>query len=451
MTTSTLQKAIDLVTKATEEDKAKNYEEALRLYQHASDKAKESIRAKCVQYLDRAEKLKDYLRSKERQGRKPVKEAQNDNKGCVGEPRIAPAAALPAARPPLTSSPLPRSDSDSEGENPEKKKLQEQLMGAIMMEKPNVRWSDVAGLEGAKEALKEAVILPIKFPHLFTGKRTPWRGILLFGPPGTGKSYLAKAVATEANNSTFFSVSSSDLMSKWLGESEKLVKNLFELARQHKPSIIFIDEVDSLCGSRNENESEAARRIKTEFLVQMQGVGNSSDGILVLGATNIPWVLDSAIRRRFEKRIYIPLPEEAARAQMFKLHLGNTPHSLTDANIHELARKTEGYSGADISIIVRDALMQPVRKVQSAMHFKKVRGPSRTNPNLIVDDLLTPCSPGDPGAIEMTWMEVPSDKLMEPIVCMSDMLRSLATTRPTVNAEDLLKVKKFTEDFGQEG
>uniref|UniRef100_A0A669QVP3 vesicle-fusing ATPase n=3 Tax=Phasianinae TaxID=9072 RepID=A0A669QVP3_PHACC len=437
MTTTTLQKAIDLVTKATEEDKAKNYEEALRLYQHAveyflhaikyeahSDKAKESIRAKCMQYLDRAEKLKEYLRGKEKQGKKPVKEAQNDTKG---------------------------SDSDSEGENPEKKKLQEQLMGAIMMEKPNVRWSDVAGLEGAKEALKEAVILPIKFPHLFTGKRTPWRGILLFGPPGTGKSYLAKAVATEANNSTFFSVSSSDLMSKWLGESEKLVKNLFELARQHKPSIIFIDEVDSLCGSRNENESEAARRIKTEFLVQMQGVGNSSDGILVLGATNIPWVLDSAIRRRFEKRIYIPLPEEAARAQMFKLHLGNTPHSLTDADIHELARKTDGYSGADISIIVRDALMQPVRKVQSATHFKKVCGPSRTNPNLLVDDLLMPCSPGDPGATEMTWMEVPSDKLMEPIVCMSDMLRSLATTRPTVNTEDLLKVKKFTEDFGQEG
>uniref|UniRef100_A0A7M4EM41 Vacuolar protein sorting 4 homolog A n=14 Tax=Archosauria TaxID=8492 RepID=A0A7M4EM41_CROPO len=489
MTTSTLQKAIDLVTRATEEDKAKNYAEALRLYPPASageasrtccagraaprraavaerrpaapadeahsDKAKESIRAKCVQYLDRAEKLKDYLRSKDKQSKKPVKEAQSDSKG---------------------------SDSDSEGENPEKKKLQEQLMGAIMMEKPNVRWNDVAGLEGAKEALKEAVILPIKFPHLFTGKRTPWRGILLFGPPGTGKSYLAKAVATEANNSTFFSVSSSDLMSKWLGESEKLVKNLFELARQHKPSIIFIDEVDSLCGSRNENESEAARRIKTEFLVQMQGVGNNSDGILVLGATNIPWVLDSAIRRRFEKRIYIPLPEEAARAQIFRLHLGNTPHSLTDTNIHELARKTDGYSGADISIIVRDALMQPVRKVQSATHFKKVsvgmrggaaavapvspaaatrvvlcpccltghgpspwagpgsgevpemhrgrpisailsgpfqvRGPSRTNPSIIVDDLLTPCSPGDPGAIEMTWMEVPSDKLMEPTVCM---------------------------------
>ncbi|TRY85911.1 hypothetical protein DNTS_011930 [Danionella cerebrum] len=368
-------KAIDLVTKATEEDKAKNYEEALRLYQHAveyflhaikyeahSDKAKESIRGKCMQYLDRAEKLKDYLKNKDKQGKKPVKETQNNDK----------------------------SDSDSEGENPEKKKLQEHLMGAIVMEKPNVRWNDVAGLEGAKEALKEAVILPIKFPHLFTGKRTPWRGILLFGPPGTGKSYLAKAVATEANNSTFFSVSSSDLMSKWLGESEKLVKNLFELARQHKPSIIFIDEVDSLCGSRNENESEAARRIKTEFLVQMQGelsdvkveiiffsecsagVGNNNDGILVLGATNIPWVLDAAIRRRFEKRIYIPLPEEPARGVMFRLHLGNTPHSLSEADLKQLAKKTDGYSGADISIIVRDALMQPVRKVQSATHFKKV-------------------------------------------------------------------------------
>uniref|UniRef100_A0A8C2K6H5 vesicle-fusing ATPase n=1 Tax=Cyprinus carpio TaxID=7962 RepID=A0A8C2K6H5_CYPCA len=411
----TLTKAIDLASKAALEDKAENYEEALRLYQHAvqyflhvvkyeaqGDKAKQSIRAKCAEYLDRAEKLKEYLKKKEKAPAKPVKESQSSDKGWV-----------------LL------------------------ISGAIVMEKPNIKWNDVAGLEGAKEALKEAVILPIKFPHLFTGKRTPWRGILLFGPPGTGKSYLAKAVATEANNSTFFSISSSDLVSKWLGESEKLVKNLFTLAREHKPSIIFIDEIDSLCGSRSENESEAARRIKTEFLVQMQGEISH-----MLPWTTKPYMF---IVFRFEKRIYIPLPEEHARGFMFKLNLGSTPTSLTESDFMTLGKKTDGYSGADISVIVRDALMQPVRKVQSATHFKRARGPSRNDPNVIVDDLLTPCSPGDPQAIEMTWMEVDGEKLLEPIVSMSDMLRSLANTKPTVNEQDLEKLKKFTEDFGQEG
>lgn len=434
-TGDTLQKAIDLATKATEEDKNKNYAEALRLYEHAveyflhvikyesqGERFKESIRNKCKQYLERAEKLKEYL--KEGKQKKPVKDGESNSKS---------------------------DDKNSDSDLDEKKKLLSRLEGAIIVEKPCVKWSDISGLEAAKEALKEAVILPIKFPHLFTGKRIPWKGILLFGPPGTGKSYLAKAVATEANNSTFFSVSSSDLVSKWLGESEKLVKSLFDLARAHKPSIIFIDEVDSLCSSRSDNESESARRIKTEFLVQMQGVGNDTEGILVLGATNIPWVLDAAIRRRFEKRIYIPLPEEHARHQMFKLHLENTYHEISEEDFKTLAQKTDGYSGADISIVVRDALMQPVRKVQMATHFMRVSGKSRTNPNEIVHDLLTPCSPGVPGAEPMSWMDVPSDKLYEPPVTMSDILRSLATQKPTVNDEDLQKLEKFTEDFGQEG
>ncbi|KAG1649393.1 Vacuolar protein sorting-associated protein 4B [Nymphon striatum] len=447
------EKAIDLVTKATEQDKNKNYEEAFRLYEngveyflHAikyeaqSEKAKESIRSKCVQYLDRAEKLKVYLK-KDNNKKKPVKTGDGeDSNSNNGELRIRFCHRKNG------------SGSDSDEEDPERKKMQSKLEGAIMMEKPNVKWSDVAGLECAKETLKEAVILPIKFPHLFQGKRKPWKGILLFGPPGTGKSFLAKAVATETNNSTFFSVSSSDLVSKWLGESEKLVKNLFELAREHKPSIIFIDEIDSLCSSRSDNESESARRIKTEFLVQMQGVGNDTEGILVLGATNIPWVLDAAIRRRFEKRIYIPLPEEHARAIMFKLNLGTaTPHSLTEDDFKNLGKKSDGYSGADISIVVRDALMQPVRKVQTATHFKRCRGPSRSDPNIMVDDLLQPCSPGEHGAEEMSWMQVPGDKLLEPIVTMKDMLQSLASSKPTVNDDDLKKLTKFTDDFGQEG
>jgi len=187
-----LQKAIEIVSRATEEDKNKNYEEALRQYQHGveyflhaikyethSDKAKQSIREKCAQYLERAEKLKQFIGQKDTSDKKkkPIKDGEPKDNG---------------------------NKDDEEGDDPEKKKMLEKLSGAIVMEKPNVPWSDVAGLENAKESLKEAVILPIKFPHLFTGKRKPWRGILLYGPPGTGKSFLAKAVATEANNSTFF-------------------------------------------------------------------------------------------------------------------------------------------------------------------------------------------------------------------------------------------------------
>lgn len=228
------------------------------------------------------------------------------------------------------------------------------------------------------------MILPTKFPQLFTGERKPWRGILLYGPPGTGKSYLAKACATEADG-TFFSISSSDLVSKWLGESERLVKQLFKLARENKPAIIFIDEIDSLCGSRSEGENETSRRIKTEFLVQMQGVGNDNDGILVLGASNVPWELDPAIRRRFEKRIYIPLPDVHARVSQFKIRLGKTPNNLSEEDYINLGQSTEGYSGSDITVVVKEAMMMPIRRCQTATKFRKTP-----------DGFIEPTYPSDP-------------------------------------------------------
>ena len=163
-------------------------------------------------------------------------------------------------------------------DNDEDAKLKEQLSGCLVTEMPNVSWDDVAGLENAKQALKEAVILPIQYPQLFEGKRQPWKGILLYGPPGTGKSYLAKAAATETKG-RFFSISAANIVSKYMGESERLIKALFELARKNKPAVIFIDEIDSVLSARTDGENDATRRLKTEFLIQMQGVGKDDRGI----------------------------------------------------------------------------------------------------------------------------------------------------------------------------
>lgn len=238
-------------------------------------------------------------------------------------------------------------------------------------------------------------------------------------------------------------------MSKYVGESERLVKQLFDMARENKPAIIFIDEVDSMCGSRDSGTaSEASNRVKTEFLVQMQGVGADNEGLLILGATNVPWKLDSAIRRRFEKRIYIPLPDENSRKRLIELHLGDTPNNLTDTDRAALARMTTMYSGADIGIAVKEALMEPIRSFQRATHFKYV---SKVVDGVSHNDYLMPCSPADPAGRPMTWKDVPPGKLIPPNVSKDDFERAFARSRPSVNDADLEQCEKFTKDFGQEG
>eukprot|EP00898_Chlorokybus_atmophyticus_P004022 jgi/Chlat1/4620/Chrsp3S05586 len=439
------EQAIEYVKQAVAEDQAGRYDKALPLYMNALEyfrthlkyeknpRIKEAITNKFREYLSRAEEIKALL----------------DN----GPVRNAPAA---------DGTGLARGNGNGKGggggggggdDGGENAKLRGALGSAIVTEKPNVRWEDVAGLDSAKEALKEAVILPVKYPQFFTGKRKPWKGFLLYGPPGTGKSYLAKAVATEAD-STFFSVKSSDLVSKWMGESERLVANLFQMAREKSPAIIFIDEVDSLCSSRGDSESEAARRIKTEFLVQMQGVGNDNDSkVLVLAATNLPYSLDQAMRRRFDKRIYIPLPDETARSYMFKVHLGvnskdPTPNELREQDFIELGRRTEGFSGSDIDHVVKDVLFEPVRKVQDATHFKRIRGADGP-------EMYVPCAPTDPAGREDTLATLTekdlANRVMVPKITMSDFEKVLARARPTVSHKDLELHDRFTQEFGEEG
>jgi len=435
-------KAIDLVQKAVETDKQatamtepdkqrEKFQEAMNQYIHAIDVFQTAIkyekvasrlqmlRTKMLEYMERAEKIKAIL----------------------AEPPTKKKAAA---------------DGDDKGEK-DKTKMKDTLKATIMTEKPNIKWDDVAGLESAKEALKEAVILPIKFPQLFAGGgRTPWSGIMLYGPPGTGKSFLAKAVASESD-ATFLSVSSADLTSKWLGESEKLVKTLFQTAREEKPAIIFIDEIDSIATVRSDSESESSRRIKTELLVQMDGLGNSVEGLLVLAATNLPWAIDSAVRRRCQKRIYIPLPDERARKRMFEIKLAKLdPRAdITSEQLDSLMNRTEGFSGSDITVVFRDAIMEPVRRCQDAQAFQWVEVPKAGGEEGEKEKKLMPCSPGTVGCVEMTIMKLAQEygpeSLVAPPVTFRDFEKTLQRCKPSVSEDDLKEFAKFTAEFGQDG
>ncbi|XP_018119942.1 spastin isoform X1 [Xenopus laevis] len=238
------------------------------------------------------------------------------------------------------------------------------ILNEIVDSGPSVKFADIAGQDLAKQALQEIVILPSIRPELFTGLRAPARGLLLFGPPGNGKTMLAKAVAAESN-ATFFNISAASLTSKYVGEGEKLVRALFSVARELQPSIIFIDEVDSLLCERREGEHDASRRLKTEFLIEFDGVQSGGDDrVLVMGATNRPQELDDAVLRRFTKRVYVALPNEETRLVLLKNLLSKQGNPLSEKELTQLSRLTEGYSGSDITALAKDAALGPIRELK---------------------------------------------------------------------------------------
>uniref|UniRef100_A0A0A9Y580 Katanin p60 ATPase-containing subunit A1 n=1 Tax=Lygus hesperus TaxID=30085 RepID=A0A0A9Y580_LYGHE len=298
--------------------------------------------------------------------------------------------------------------------------LVEMLERDIVQKNPNIRWEDIADLHEAKRLLEEAVVLPMWMPDFFKGIRRPWKGVLMVGPPGTGKTMLAKAVATECGT-TFFNVSSSTLTSKYRGESEKLVRLLFEMARFYAPSTIFIDEIDSLCSRRgSESEHEASRRVKSELLVQMDGISsNSEDGpgkvVMVLAATNFPWDIDEALRRRLEKRIYIPLPNSEGREALLRINLREVKVE-SGLDMGDIAVKLKGYSGADITNVCRDASMMAMRRKIQGLRPEQIK-------QLAKEDLDLPVS-------------------------KKDFIDAIAKCNKSVSKEDLDKYDKWMAEFG---
>ena len=251
----------------------------------------------------------------------------------------------------------------------------------IMKMEHKLTFDDIAGLERAKEELKEAVILPLLRPDIFQGIRSPAKGILLFGPPGTGKTFLAKVASCECN-STFFNVSASNMTSKWIGESEKQVRALFAVAKAKKPSIIFIDEIDSLLSARTEENNDHLRGLKTEFFVQLDGMMTSSnDQILVIAATNRPNSLDEAARRRFTRRIFVGLPDMTARKHIIKTLLKSEDTSLSEKDYEYLSERTNKFSSADVAELTKVAAKACIRKFGL-----KIGDPSFKVPPITIQD-----------------------------------------------------------------
>ncbi len=244
------------------------------------------------------------------------------------------------------------------------KYIQPSLIREIYVEVPEVKWSDIGGLEDVKQQLREAVEWPMKYPEIFQQMGIdPPKGILLFGPPGTGKTLLAKAVATESG-ANFIAVRGPEILSKWVGESEKAIRKIFRRARQVAPAIVFFDEIDSIAPARGfrHDTSGVTDRIVNQLLTELDGI-EPLRRVVVIGATNRPDILDPALLRpgRFDRLIYVPPPDFKARIEIFKVHTKRMPLA-SDVDLEELARRTEGYTGADIAAVCREAAILALRE-----------------------------------------------------------------------------------------
>ncbi len=300
------------------------------------------------------------------------------------------------------------------------KMIHPSAMREVYVEVPKVRWGDIGGLEDVKQQLREIVEWPIKYKKIFEklGIEPP-KGVLLYGPPGTGKTLLAKAVANESG-ANFIAIKGPEIFSKWVGESERRIREIFRKAKQVAPAIIFIDEIDAIAPRRGTHiGSNVYDTVVNQLLAEMDGITSRGD-VMVIAATNRPDQVDPALLRpgRFDRIVYVPPPDYKSRLEILKVHTRNIPLS-SDVNLEEIARLTEGYSGADLALLVKEAAMFEIRKIYE--HLSKER---------------------------LTEKEI-MDKLLELDikVTMEDFKKALEKVRPSITKEMEEYYKNFAETF----
>lgn len=283
----------------------------------------------------------------------------------------------------------------------------------IVTEKPDTTWNDIGGLEEAKKTIKEAIVLPfVKNKPSYV--KSP-KSVLLYGPPGMGKTLIAKA-SSHVIGATFFEARASVLLSKYFGESSKLVNGLFSKARKTQPSLIFIDEIDALAMARSGSTNEASRRVLSEFLMEMDGFNTKKDDrILIIAATNKPWDLDDAIVSRFQRKIFIPMPDEEARKSIMKIHLKGA--ELSGVSVDELANKTDFYSGRDLMGLCEEAVIGMVRE---------------QNPKLN----------------DMEGKQLENYTIRTRPLTQADFERALDKIKPSIDLEDIEKFRNWEREFG---
>ena len=407
---------IKYIKEAQEFEANRQWAEALRCYElgiesllaslkyEKTKSTVEIVRAKITSYLERAEDIKKII-------------AQS-------------------LAPKLVSNTPATTTADSE--------LTSSVDAMVMKGSPGVTWDKIAGLAQVKETLKQSVVYPLTLTGVYSeGRVKPWAGILLYGAPGTGKTMLAKAVATEGKAKTFFNISVAGIMSKYVGESERMIKLVFERARQNSPSVIFIDEVDAIASHRTSNENDVSRKVKNQLLRDMDGVSEQKDQaakVLVLAATNVPWDLDEAFMRRFQHRIYIPLPDAVTRKALVLSCLGAPEHhTLSDADVDWIVAQTQKWSGSDISTLVGIAQNAQLSMLPKVTHFKIVGAGKQTR--------MCPCAPDEHDALPVTVDEIVTegkgDLVCLPPIRREDFELAFSQTNRTSSNESLRRLEEY--------